>query len=255
MKKGFRLIKVIIVVVLLGLFISFLTFRFIAPATDSAKALNLSMQLKTVETALSNYFADTGTYPCNIRFLWENPSKIVGDGTATTSNMCYDSVSLIAGAGAQDADVLTRWSGPYLTSPAVMPGAPDVLQAALGQGIIIGASITKDGEVKPLVNTANPEPAATFMNVLVVTGLEESNIQAVYKSVNGNSIDGKKAFDELSKDGTGGKAGQNFADAYDVASSKVDYKLGVSKYGMSSSLYVVYRFTGDFRGVDEDAGN
>lgn len=239
MRKAFTLIELMVVMIIIGV-LAGIGIKYIPTAINNANAQSLAAQLQEVKTALGAYYADTGTYPCDIKYLWSSPA-------ADANAKCYDSLSLMAEAE-EDIDVKNHWSGPYLANAQT---TGKVLKANFGNGISIGAASISDadGSVVPLKNGEGvPAPATSFANVLVITGLEPSHILAAYKAINGNSIDSNKAA-LLADAALKAKVKKDaFTDARLVASDQVSYEAGVSAFTGGKTVYMIYRFTNDFSG-------
>lgn len=96
-RKGFTLIELMVVVVILGILASIAVQTF-ANTTDRANESKAKADVRTIMSALEIYRADVGSYP---------------DGTAGLNALVHDSSS-----GSTDDSVTTdniaNWNGPYL---------------------------------------------------------------------------------------------------------------------------------------------
>ena len=244
MRSGFTTAELIVVLLVIsGMMVVLL--QGIPALLGWYNSTRLATQLQNLTRAMEKYYADTGTYPCNVKYLVHNPSK--DNPTGNTLEKCYDAISLVAGSE-QDQDVLAHWSGPYIDGVEFVAGSNDnLIRAVFGQSIGIGATIT-DGKVTPIAptGTVNQGGGGQYMNVLVVSGLQADQVKEAYKTINGNSIDGTKAYEALKAGGGGGTEG--FSDALNVAKGETTYKFGVPKTSQTETLYTVFRYTHDYSG-------
>lgn len=248
LRGGFTALELIIVIFVLAI-LAALLYKPIAKLVASSGSASLNTQLTQVENALKQYYLHTGTYPCNIKYLWENPAK---DNTPDAKNVggCYDALSLVAG-GEQDQDVLTHWSGPYLEGAEVVEGTGgNNLKANMGQSITLGANVSEDGTVTPLSRTDQVKPsgdATQVLNVITISGLQTDQVKSVYQQVNGRSVEAAINERKLNN-----KGNDKFTDAWDVAREEVPYRLGIPKATTSADkVYVIYRWTTDFSGYQK----
>ena len=248
LRSGFTALELIIVIFVLAI-LAALLYKPIAKLVSSSGSASLNTQLSQIENGLKQYYLHTGTYPCNIKYLWENPAK---DNTPDAKNIggCYDALSLVAG-GDQDQDVLTHWSGPYLEGVEVVEGTGgNNLKANMGQSITIGANVSEDGTVTPLSRSDTVKAsgdATQVLNVITISGLQTDQVKSLYQQTNGRSIEAAINEKKLSN-----KSADKFSDAWEVAREEVPYKLGVPKAATSADkVYVIYRWTTDFSGYQK----
>ena len=74
--RGFTLIEIMVVIVILGILVSYVAVR-MTGRTDEARQLKARMDITSLETALELYKLDNGTYPSTeqgIQALIEAPS-------------------------------------------------------------------------------------------------------------------------------------------------------------------------------------
>lgn len=67
-KKGFTLVELVVVIAILGILAGIAIPRFM-DATASARGAKVVADMRTVESAVSMYYAKVGTYPANIDAL------------------------------------------------------------------------------------------------------------------------------------------------------------------------------------------
>lgn len=99
--RGFTLLEILVVVGIIAILAGILVFN-LQGQSINVKTTGTASYIKTLEAALSNYFADFNTYP---------PSSIGGRfdyGTEILREALYEGIN---GTGKGDV----RWKGPYMT--------------------------------------------------------------------------------------------------------------------------------------------
>ncbi|HIE59671.1 MAG TPA: type II secretion system protein GspG [Persephonella sp.] len=79
-KKGFTLIEILVVVVIIGLLASLVAPKLFSKLSSS-KQKTVKAQIRMIETALDAFKIDVGRYPTEsegLKVLWENPNNIKG---------------------------------------------------------------------------------------------------------------------------------------------------------------------------------
>ena len=246
MKKGFTILELIVVIVIIGILSGIGISQFSA-SVKKANAMALASQLQETDAAMNAYYADTGTYPLNISFLCRSPIVNVENGASVAKenrdskeiNKIWDSISVAAKGGKQDLDALKYWSGPYADKCDFVEGNKNVLKPKYGVSLSVGAKITPDNavDIPDLLGDGEAvNPSDTFFNVLVVGGLEIDAIRVMFETVNGveldNFIASQNAGDVASYEGN----------AREVAEGKTSFKLGIGTSHDEGTNYIVYRF-------------
>lgn len=102
-KKGFTLVEIMIVLVILGLLIA-VALPKVSQVLSTGKVNATRTSLASLAKAIKNFNADTSVWPGNIIDLM-NPITATGD--------CYHSKTLAAG-GKYSAAQVKNWKGPYM---------------------------------------------------------------------------------------------------------------------------------------------
>ena len=168
---------------------------------------------------------------------------LVVDKMDTATAIGFDSLSLKLGA-AEDVDVQSYWSGPYIKDMKTTKiGTKSTIQAVFGDQVTICAKVTGDTVVhKPTPSgveseitpcDANVTGSESHINVMLIKGIDAEALKFLFKQINGREMT---------------EADKTYGNAFDVANNSGEYKsdkLGIparSKYD-SSNPYVIYRFT------------
>lgn len=182
LKKGFTLLELIVVISVIGVLGTFGYSKFTEVMMET-KSSQLGQQLKKIEIGLTKYFSDLGTYPLDVNW-------IVADEMDKSTAVGYDSLSLKLSGGAEDADVMEYWSGPYISDMQVDGSSPNQkIRAVFGDKIEICAKITDNGGKSKIdvcgTDVSDPD---SYINVLIIKGVDPQAIKYLFKAINGREM-------------------------------------------------------------------
>lgn len=239
LKKGFTLLELIVVIAVIGVLGTFGYSKFTEVMMET-KSAQLGQQLKKIEIGLSKYLSDLGTYPLDINWLvaeeMEDKSTAVG----------YDSLSLKLTDGVEDIDVTEYWSGPYISDMKTDGEAPhQKIKAVFGDKIEVCAKITANGDKSKIdvCDTANVSDPESFINVLIIKGVDPQAIKYLFKAINGRDMTPDEEIE--------GNA-YAVAKGEPISATKTYHrsdKLGVParEFYEGATPFVIYKFTDDIQ--------
>jgi len=209
MKKGFTLIELLVSIAVIGILMT-IGYGGYTIITTKAKASQLADQLGQIKAGLAKYYKDMGTYPYNLKFMFQAP---------TADDYCgMDAISVaMNGSGdnqssdcPDDKELINYWGGPYLNGMVLSPDSKGCIKSKVGGAICIGAAISSDGDfdtsngaggkmiAMPGTETtgtitslqkshSNQADSTAYYNVLQVNRISKQIAKEVVNVLNGNN--------------------------------------------------------------------
>jgi len=210
-RSAFTIVELLVSIMIIGI-LSSLGYQQYTKAILKANAAGQISQFKSLEAAMAKYYADTGTMPTDLSYLFESPKDV-------TEPTLIDVFGFVDGSA--ELKVKDYWGGPYMEKISVGTDAngtfvpyTDTMNCA---GILTKSPSTTAKCVKAKLGgkicVGSRIDGGNYLNVFILDKINVDMVKEIFTMANGKAVleNGKNVADFNTSDKLGIGSSSDYA--------------------------------------------
>ena len=208
-KQGFTIIELLISIMIIGI-LGGIGYKQYTKAIMKANATATLSQLQQLEAGMAKYYADTGTMPTSLVFLFEAPKATVdipadsGGGTVSFTDEDGDLFGDLDSTPLPLDEIANYWGGPYIEKMQFANAGTALLSSTIpctGSGDIgelgtkFGTNVCVKSKLGGNICVGASAAGVDYHNVFLLTGLDVNMAEIMFKVANKKKL--KSNFQEV----------------------------------------------------------